>query len=420
MCFIVAAVACLLTASATSEARPERRSSTVTISVTANSVGLNGYTALINNFERVYRDIDIQPTFPPTNTLYQLLPIQLAAGNGPDVFATYPGCGTPISVCRLAHAGYLAPMVNKPWAQRSVPIVTSLDKVGKGLYAFTPIVSLYGVFTNDDLFKSLNLKVPQTYPQLLDVCRTAKAQGKAAIVLPGASGADVTSLLTGLAVPLVYAKDKKFLSKQRSGKMTFGGSAGWRKALQEFVEMNATGCFQSGAAGTSATAGPARFAQGQALMYPAITNMKGVIEGNNPTFTMSHHLFPGGTKASDTRTYVHLSLSPAVNAHSSAEKQKAAQAWIDFIARAKQNELFAEIQGGMTQNQFRKRQLPTWMATESGAVKSGAYVISPVETWWNARVVEALQTDQIGLITGQRSVDDVLKGMDTAWKLGPD
>ena len=53
-------------------------------------------------------------------------------------------------------------------------------------------------------------------------------------------------------------------------------------------------------------------------------------------------------------------------------------------------------------------------------IKSHAYVISPVETWWNASVLQQMQQNQIGLITGQRSVDDVLKSMDAAWKLGPD
>jgi len=87
---------------------------------------------------------------------------------------------------------------------------------------------------------------------------------------------------------------------------------------------------------------------------------------------------------------------------------------------ALQNALFARIQGGMTQDEFRKRQLPAFMASEAAAVKSHAYVIRPVETWWNSGVVEKMQTDQIGLITGQRSVGDVLKGMDAAWKRGPD
>jgi hypothetical protein len=90
------------------------------------------------------------------------------------------------------------------------------------------------------------------------------------------------------------------------------------------------------------------------------------------------------------------------------------------LARPKQNALFARIQGGMTQDQFRKRDLPRFMSSDASAVKSHAYLISPVETWWNAAVTVQLQQTQIGLITGQRSVDDVLKGMDAAWKQGPD
>jgi raffinose/stachyose/melibiose transport system substrate-binding protein len=323
-------------------------------------------------------------------------------------------------VCVLARAGHLAPMVNRPWAKRSVPIATSLDKAGKGLFAFTPIVSLYGVFTNDALFRRLGLAVPQTFPQLLDVCRKARAAGTAAVILPGNSPTDVTSLLTGLAVPLVYAKDATFLARQRAGKATFAGSAGWRKTLQGFVDMSTAGCFQPGAAGTSGAAATARFAQGQGLMYPGITNMKGLIDAGNPQFTVSHHLFPGGTTAAETRTYLHLSLSPAVNVHAAADKRQAAQTFIDFFARPRQNALFAQIQGGMTQDQFRKRQVPHFMASESSAIRTHAYVISPVETWWNASVVVQLQQTQIGLITGQRSVDDVLKVMDAAWKLGPD
>jgi hypothetical protein len=40
-------------------------------------------------------------------------------------------------------------------------------------------------------------------------------------------------------------------------------------------------------------------------------------------------------------------------------------------------------------------------AAQSSAVKTHAYVISPVETWWTASVVLQMQSNQIGLITGQ-------------------
>ena len=184
--------------------------------------------------------------------------------------------------------------------------------------------------------------------------------------------------------------------------------------------MNKEGCFQPGAVGTSGASAAAQFAHGQGLMLAGITNMKGLIDGGSPQFTFSHYLFPGGTTPNEIRTYVHLSLSPAVNAHSSPDHQIAAQKFIDFIARPQQNELFVQIQGGMTQYQFLHGQVPSLMTNESSVVKGGRYVISPVETWWNARVTLAMGLNQMGVITGQRSIDDVLNAMDAAWKEGHD
>ena len=63
--------------------------------------------------------------------------------------------------------------------------MTSLSKYGQGLFAFEPEVSPFGVFTNDTLFAKLGLKVPQTFPQLLDVCQKAKAAGTVALILAG-------------------------------------------------------------------------------------------------------------------------------------------------------------------------------------------------------------------------------------------
>jgi len=416
----IVATAALSVGIASGAARPARKTSPVTIDLMANFVGQPGYELLIANFQRVYPDIKVNVTYAATNAaLYQLETTQLAAGNAPDVFMTYPGCGTPISVCAIAKANYLAPFVKRPWTKRSLPLVTSMDKYGPGLYAFTPIVSLYGVFTNEDRFKQLGLKVPETFPQLLDVCRKAKASGTAAVIIPGGSATDVSFLLTGLAVPTVYGKDKKFVTKLNEGNATFAGTPGWRQALQKFVDMKDAGCFQPGAAGASVPAAIALFAQGQGLMMPAITNNKGLIDAANPQFRYSHHELPGGTTASQTRTFIHLSLSPGINAHASPEVLEAAKTFVDFFARPKQNTLFAEIQGGLSQYQFMHGQLPDYMASERSVLEKGRWVISPVETFRNANVLLQMQSNQIGLITGQRSIDDVLNAMDAAWKQGP-
>jgi raffinose/stachyose/melibiose transport system substrate-binding protein len=397
-----------------------RPSDSVTISMLAYFTEQPGYSLLVANFERVYPNVTVAVTYAANPVQeYQLETTELAAGNGPDLLAVIPGCGTPISVCELAKAGDLAPMVKKPWVKRSVPLVTSQEKYGEALVAFEPQVAPFGVWTNDDRFKQLGLAVPQTFPQLLTVCQRAKAAGVTAIELSGASATSVSRLIVDLAVADVYGRDSLWAQKLRGGKATFDGTLGWHQALQQFVDMSNAGCFQPGVTGTSGPAADLAFAQGQALMKPALTSVKGTIDSGNPQFSYSHHPFPGGTSAGQTRTLLNLSDSLGVNAHSSPATQAAAQAFIDFLARPKQDALFASTEGGLTQYEFLKSQIPGYMSDFAAVFKAHAYVVNPIETWWNANVLAALQQDQIGLITGQRSIDDVLNAMDQAWSQGP-
>jgi raffinose/stachyose/melibiose transport system substrate-binding protein len=351
--------------------------------------------------------------------LFQLETTELAAGNAPDLIVTFPGCGTPISMCALAKPGYLAPMVEKPWVKWSLPLVTSGTKYGQGLFGFELNVNPFVIFTNDGLFKRLGLAIPQTFSQLLDVCRKAKAAGTAAAIFGGATATSVQFLITELVIATLYGKDKQWAGALRAGKVTFAGTLGWRQALQEFIDMNNAGCFQPGATGTSATSADALFAQGQGLMLPYVTTAKGVIDAANPQFTYTAHPFPAGSTSSERTNYLHFGLSVSINAHSSPQAQAAAQTFIDFIARPKQNALFSQATGGLTQYQFLKGPLPDWMASLEPAFKQRQYVTDPTQTWWNANVLLVLQSDGIGLITGQRSIDDVLNAMDVAWKQGP-
>lgn len=412
---LIAAAAALSLGVVAGAARP---ASGVTINMIVNAGNKPGYDVLIANFERAYPNIDVNITYPPTpEAVFQVEVTELAAGNAPELLMSFPGCGAPISICVLGNAGHLAPMLKKPWSKRSLPLVTSLNKLGKGLFSFSPLVAPVGIFTNDDRFKQLGLKVPQTFAQLLTVCQKAKAAGTAAIVLDGQNQGDVLFLIVDLAVANVYGKDTHWNAKRRAGKVTFAGSQGWRRSLQQFVDMNKAGCFQPGVAG--ATSQATLFARGQGLMMVGVSNQKAPIDGAGAQFPYSHHPFPGGTTGTQIRTFVNVGSSVSVNSHSSAQGQAAAQSFVDFIARPKQNSLFARIQGGLTQYEFLKLQLPDFMAGDVSVLKQRKYVTSPIFGWWNPDVAAFLRENQIGLITGQRSVDDVLRGMDAAWKQGP-
>jgi raffinose/stachyose/melibiose transport system substrate-binding protein len=393
----------------------------VTITLLANTIDQPGYDAVIASFERAYPNIKVQPTYALSPVLSQLEPAELAAGNAPDLLTTsVGGCGaSPISICLLVRAGDLAPLVKEPWAKRSLPVVTSEAKIGQTLYAFEPQLSAEGIFADTDLFKRLGLKVPQTFPQLLSLCQKAKSAGAVAIMLAGASQPTVGFLLAVMSVPTVYAKDKQWPAKQKAGKVTFAGSAGWHTALQHLIDMNNAGCFESGAVGTITASAQAQFAQGRGLMIPGVTSQLGEIMADNAAFAISAYPFPGGTTAGETRTFLNTGNALSVNAHSSAQKQSAARSFVDFVARPQQNALYASVNGGLTQYAFLKEQIPPFMYPYVSVFKQRAYVTNPIATWWNPNVYVALQQNGIGLITGQRSVGDVLNAMDAAWKLGP-
>jgi hypothetical protein len=55
----------------------------------------------------------------------------------------------------------------------------------------------------------------------------------------------------------------------------------------------------------------------------------------------------------------------------------------------------------------------------AAAIKGHQWVLNPGVTWWNPNVLVTLETDAIGLVTGQSTVDGILTAMDAAWKQGP-
>jgi raffinose/stachyose/melibiose transport system substrate-binding protein len=402
-----------------SEARPAAGDQ-VTISMLALAPQQPAYQVLIPNFERVYPNIKVEATFVPSSaTFYQLELTELAAGSAPDVLGTNPGCGTPVSVCVLVKAGYLTPLVKEPWVKWSLPLVTSLGKYGPGLYAFEPALTPIGVFTNDALFRKLGLKVPETFSQLLAVCRAAKADGTVAVLFNG-GGVGSMNMIDTIAVATVYGPDPHWTAKLRAGSVSFSGSPGWHQALQRFVELNGAGCFEPGMGGvTSSAQAFAEFAQGTALMAMGNSSSKGQLDPFNPPFPYSFHPFAGGTVPGQAMTYIQLGGALSVNAHSSPAQQLAARMFIDFVARPAQNALYAQVQGSLTQREFLRQEIPSFMQAMAPVFASHAYVLNPTLTWWNPSVSNALMQDAIGLVTGQRTVDQVLQAMDAAWKQGP-
>jgi raffinose/stachyose/melibiose transport system substrate-binding protein len=410
----VLAVAVFALGLGASGARPAR-SDQVTISMIFNGTFKPGWSVLIANFEHAYPNITVNITYGSGAQVTTVEATELAAGTAPDLLWVLPGCGGILTACELARAGDLAPMIDKRWVRWSMPPVTSLDKLDGALYAFEPLVTPHGIFTNDSLFAKLGLKVPQTFSQLLAVCKQAQADGTVAMELGATSPTTLTDTILNLATPLVYGQGTHWTAALKAGTVSFDGTAGWHQALQELVEMNNTGCFQPGVAGNSG----GFFEQGQALMFAGVSAQKGVIGAGNPQFSYSFRPLPATTAPGQPQTFLRPTPAVAVNAHSSAQNQAAAQTFVDFIARPAQDALYAQVTGALTQYEFLKGQIPAFLSDFAPIFKDHRYVLEPDLTWWNPDVGVVFRNDAIGLITGQATPDSLLQAMDSAWKKGP-
>ena len=147
--------------------------------------------------------------------------------------------------------------------------------------------------------------------------------------------------------------------------------------------MNQAHCFQPGATGTSTAAAQTEFAQGQGLMFANYSSHKGAIDMADPGFDYSFRPLPGATSPDATGTFVHPGNALSVNAHAPAQNQAAAVTFINFLARPKQNALYAQLTGGLTQYEFLKQQIPSFMPGFATVFGKNEYVVDP-----DARLVE--------------------------------
>jgi raffinose/stachyose/melibiose transport system substrate-binding protein len=154
-------------------------------------------------------------------------------------------------------------------------------------------------------------------------------------------------------------------------------------------------------------------------MIVSISGRKGVIDSAGPQFAYTFRPFPATTAPGQPQTFLHPGPALGVNAHSSAQNQAAAQSFVDFVARPKQNALYAQLTGGLTQYEFLKDEIPAFMSDFAPIFNNHEYVAEPLIDLGNANVGAVYGQDGIGLITGQVTPDSMLQAMDAAWKQGP-
>jgi ABC-type glycerol-3-phosphate transport system substrate-binding protein len=126
-----------------------------------------------------------------------------------------------------------------------------------------------------------------------------------------------------------------------------------------------------------------------------------------------------GDTAAQTRLWV-LPIDTLVVSKAS-KNAAASRAFVDFVAREKQNALYSKIRGEVAPYDYQKvlnpkigaKALPDTHQVFVPYVK--ATHVGDSAVWPSSAIAATFATAMQGLFTGQRTVDDVLKAVDESW-----
>lgn len=371
------------------------------------------FQALGEKYMETHPDVKITFNPQPNDSYDQTVRTQLQAGNASDVLVTMPGSGTGRSILQLVEAGFLEPLDDA--AKELVPEGSEalFGKDGK-VYGQAPEITVVGLVANETAAKAGGISgFPSDFAALQEQCKTLESAGKSFFAVAGAAAPNTGLMAMSLAATRVYAEDPQWNEKRAAKEVTFADSDGWKASLEAVKQLNDAGCFQKGAAGAGFDAITKGLASGTSVAGfipgPSWKQIKSAAADSD----FAVRALPA--EASD-ESFVYASANYAFSINAASKNKEAAKAFLEWAAEPEQTKQFAEIDGALPVTGLDSYDFDGGAYKNVGdLIKDGKYGPLPNSQWPNSAVYDALATGVQGLITGQKSVDQVLQAMDAAW-----
>lgn len=371
------------------------------------------YETLANAYMDENPNVTIELNPQPNDNYDTTVRTQLQAGNATDIIQTVPGAGQPRSVVELADAGFLAALDDT--STGVIPEGSeSLFQLDGTTYGQPVDFTVTGLVTNLTTASGAGIdEFPTDFDDFLAACGDLRDQNMAMIALAGAAAPNTGLTAMAISATRVYADTPDWNQQRADGDVTFADSQGWQDTLQTVIDLNEAGCFQPGAEGagfdaiTNGLAGGTAvgsFAPGGSAVEIAQAAPEGVDFGIEP--------FP--TDGGDA--FVLASSNYSLSITEASEQKEAAQAFLDWVAGPDGSKVFSDASGQLPVQGFTDLDLSdTIYAPVADLLADGSYAPLPNTIWPNAGVYDALASGVQGLLTGQKTIDDVLGEMDAAW-----
>lgn len=386
-----------------------------TRTLTLASVDQGSVEDVVKAFEKANPGVKVRYTTSGADQYQQQIRTQLSSGTAPDVMSVWPGNGNPATTHVLAEPGYLRDLSDRPWAAKLPDAVKSVaqydDKTYTALFGQNGIGAVY----NEQALQKSGLTAPTTWTQLLKFCKDAAAKGTPAFALGNQDNWVTQIVLYALVATTVYGPDRDFDTKMQAGKATFAESQ-WTTALDKYLTMEKTGCFQKNPLGTTYEASQQLAATGKTLGIVQGNWMIALLEPKNPKATYT--LKPLPAVDDPARTIVPAAAGAGYGINAKAKNEELAVKFVDFVMSPKGMNLYAKKQGGLPTLPDTGYTADPSLTELSTFIKDGRTVPFMDQLWPNTKVQQTMLSGLQEIFSDQSTPEKVLKAMDADYQAG--
>jgi raffinose/stachyose/melibiose transport system substrate-binding protein len=383
--------------------------------LTLASVDQGSVEDVVKAFEKANPGVKVRYTTSGADQYQQQIRTQLSSGTAPDVMSVWPGDGNPAATHVLAEPGYLRDLSGQAWAAKMPDAIKSVAQYEGKTYNAIFGQNGIGAVYNEQAMKKAGLTPPDTWTELLAFCRDAKAKGTPAFAL-GNQDNWVTQLVQyALVATTVYGPDRDFDQKMQAGQATFADSA-WKTALDKYLTMEKTGCFQKNPLGTNYEASQQLAASGRTLGIIQGNWVIALLKGKNPQGTFTLKALPATDTPAETLIPAAAGAGYGVNAK--AKNPELALKFVNFVMSPEGMNLFVKKQGGLPSLPDTGYRADPSLAELSQFITSNRTVPFMDQLWPNAKVQQTMLSGLQEIFSGQATPAQVLGEMDADYKTG--
>jgi raffinose/stachyose/melibiose transport system substrate-binding protein len=374
------------------------------------------YEVLAQDYMDAHPGVTIKLNKINAEAVNTTLTTQMQAGNGPDVMALTAGFGQAATVGQFAKAGLLLELTDSSF-QDNIPEAEQAGYVYKDkLYGVPSSTQVAGIVYNDELAQSNGVDIgpDSTLEDVLAACDTARAKGQSVFGLAGSIPVNTGIMTVEIATSTVYGPEPDWNQQRADGDTTFADSQGWHDALQTVIDLNDQGCFQDGAAGAGFDALTNGATSGSLYGFFAPSGaVKSIQDASGGHVKLIALGFPA-PEGQDTFLTVTSDLGLAGNADT--ESPELVEDFLAFSVTPEEAKKYADAAGTIPiGTDINSEDLLEQYQPIAQQLTDGQYRAFAVDEWPNGQVYDALGTGVTGLLTGQKTIDEVLEAMDAAW-----